>query len=180
MVRSQIYLIPFFEYFCLELARCEFSLVVVFVRLKLTLVDWLAPLVFCLGLLTSVVSFSLVCSFLQIAAVNNNNNDNTRKLLSMLKILHPKADVERLYIARKDGGRGLTDVETAFKTATIGLDHYLKHKEGQYPKQLLEDERSKSKNPRTKNATKLKKEVTTPEFNLRTEKISQPQKMLTP
>ena len=159
MVRSRIYLIPFFEYFCLELARCEFSLVVVFVRLKLILVEWLAPLMFCLGLLTSVVSFSLVCSFLPIVAVNNNNNNNnnTRKLLSMLKILYPKADVERLYNPRKDGGRGLIDVETAFKTATIGLDHYLKHKERQYPKQLLEDERSKSKNPRTKNATKLKK-----------------------
>ena len=37
----------------------------------------------------------------------------------MLKILHPKADVERLYISRKDGGRGLIDVETAFKTVTI-------------------------------------------------------------
>ena len=136
MVRSRIYLIPFFEYFCLELAGWEFSLVVVFVRLKLTLVEWLALLMFCLGLLTSVVSFSLVCSFLPIAAVNNNNN-NTRKLLSMLKILHPKADVERLYIPRKDGGRGLIDVETAFKTATIGLDHYLKPKEEQYPSSCL-------------------------------------------
>ena len=125
--------------------------------LKLTLVEWLAPFMFCLDLLTSVVSFSLVCSFLPIAAVNNNNNDNTRKLLSMLKILHPKADVERLYIPRKDGERGLIDVETAFKTATIGLDHHLKHKEGQYPKQLLGDERPKSKSARTKNATKLKK-----------------------
>ena len=47
----------------------------------------------------------------------------TRKLLNMHKMLHPKADVERLYIPRKDGGRGLIDVETAFKTATIGLDH---------------------------------------------------------
>ena len=72
-------------------------------------------------------------------------------------MLHPKVDVERLYIARKDGERGLIDVKTAFKTVTIGLDHYLKHEERQYPKQLLEDERSKSKNPRTKNATKLKK-----------------------
>ena len=44
-------------------------------------------------------------------------------------MLHPKADVERPYIPRKDGGRGLIDVETAFKTATIGLDHYQKHKE---------------------------------------------------
>ena len=38
-------------------------------------------------------------------------------------MLHPKADVERLYISRKDGGRGLIEVETAFKIATIGLDH---------------------------------------------------------
>ncbi|CAH3034003.1 unnamed protein product, partial [Porites lobata] len=82
----------------------------------------------------------------------------TRKLLNMRKMLHPKADVERLYIPRKDGGRGLIDVETAFKTATIGLDHYLKHKEGQYPKQVLEHERSKAKNSISKNATKFKRE----------------------
>ena len=60
----------------------------------------------------------------------------TRKLLNMQKMLHPKADVERLYISRKDGGRGLIEVETAFKIAKIGLDHYLKNKDGQYPKQV--------------------------------------------
>ena len=47
----------------------------------------------------------------------------TRKLLNMHKMLHPKADVERLYISRKDGGRGLIEVETAFKTTTMGLHH---------------------------------------------------------
>ena len=83
----------------------------------------------------------------------------TRKLLNMHMMLHPKADVERLYIPRTDGGRGLTDVETAFKTAAIGLGHYLNHKEGQYPKQVLEHERSKVKNSITKNATKFKVEV---------------------
>ena len=93
----------------------------------------------------------------------------TRKLLNMQKMLHPKADVERLYIPRKDGGRGLIDVETAFKTATIGLDHSLKHKEGQYPKQVLEHDRSKAKNSITKNATKFKREVTMPEFENRAE-----------
>ncbi|CAH3168102.1 unnamed protein product [Porites evermanni] len=82
----------------------------------------------------------------------------TRKLLNMHKMLHPKADVERLYIPRKDGGRGLIDVETAFKTATIGLDHYLKHKEGQYPKQVLEHERFKAKNSISKNAAEFKME----------------------
>ena len=50
----------------------------------------------------------------------------------MHKMLHPKVDVERLYIPRKDGG--LIEVESAFKIATLGLDHYLKHKEGQYLK----------------------------------------------
>ena len=47
----------------------------------------------------------------------------TRKLLNMHKMLHPKADVGKLYLPRKDGGRGLIEVETAFKAATIGLDH---------------------------------------------------------
>ena len=94
----------------------------------------------------------------------------TRKLLNMRKMLHPKADVERLYIPRKDGGRGLIDVETAFKTATVGLDHYLKHKEGQYPKQVLEHERSKAKNSISKNATKFKREVTMPEVENREDK----------
>ena len=77
---------------------------------------------------------------------NNNNNNN------------------------KDGGRGLIDVETAFKTATIGLDHYLKHKEGQYPKQVLEHERSKAKNSISTNATKFKKEATMPEIDNREDK----------
>ena len=83
-------------------------------------------------------------------------------------MLHPKVDVERLYIPRKDGERGLIDVKTAFKTVTIGLDHYLKHKEGQYPKKVLEHEQSKTKNSITKNATnKFKREVTMPEIESR-------------
>ena len=71
----------------------------------------------------------------------------------MHKMLHPKADVERLYIPRKDGGRGLIEVETAFKIATIGLDHYLKNKDRQHPKQVLEYDRSKAKNSMTKNVS---------------------------
>ena len=91
----------------------------------------------------------------------------TRKLLNMHKMLHPKADVERLYLPRRDAGRGLIEVETAFQTATIGLDHYLKHKEGCYPKQLLEHDRSKATNSITKNGTEFKWEITMPEFENR-------------
>ena len=85
-------------------------------------------------------------------------------------MLHPKADMERLYIPRKDGGRGLIEVETAFKILTIGLDHYLKNKDGQYPKQMLEHDTSKAKNPVTKNAIKFKGEVPISEFENREDK----------
>ena len=65
----------------------------------------------------------MIIMMMMIIIINNNNN---------------KGDVERLYIPRKDGGRGLIDVETAFKTVTTGINHYLRHKEGQHPKQVLE------------------------------------------
>ena len=69
----------------------------------------------------------------------------TRKLLNMHKMLHPKADVERLYISSIDGSRGLIEEETAFKIATIGLDHYRKNKDGQCTKEVLEHDRTKAK-----------------------------------
>ena len=87
------------------------------------------------------------------------------------------ADIERLYIPRKDRGRGLIDVETPLKTITIELNPHLRDKEGQYPKQVLEYERSEAKNATTKNATKFKREVQQCQ-SWRTEKINQPQKML--
>ena len=64
----------------------------------------------------------------------------------------------------------LINVETAFKTATIGLDHYLKRKEGQYPKQVLQHEQSKAKNSITKNANRLKRELPMPEIENREDK----------
>ena len=94
----------------------------------------------------------------------------TRKLLNMNKMLRPKVDVERLYILGKDGGRGLIEVETAFKIATIGLDHCLKKKDGQYPKQVLEHDRSKAKNSITKNASNFKREVPMSEFENKEDK----------
>ena len=48
-----------------------------------------------------------------------------RKLLTMHNMHHPKADVERLYLPRSSGGRGMMQLELSFKTATIGLYRYL-------------------------------------------------------
>jgi hypothetical protein len=39
----------------------------------------------------------------------------------MYKIRHPKADTDRLYVKRKGGGRGLSQIEAACKTEIINL-----------------------------------------------------------
>ena len=96
----------------------------------------------------------------------------TRKLLNMHKMLHPKADVERLYIPRKDGGRGLIEVETAFKIATIGLDHHLRTKTGNIQSRCLNMITSKAKTSVTKNAIKFKGEVTISEFENKEDKAA--------
>ena len=48
-----------------------------------------------------------------------------RKLLTVNKMHHPKADACRLYIPRSDGGKGLIQLELCYETITIGLQTYL-------------------------------------------------------
>ena len=55
------------------------------------------------------------------------NDTQTRKVLTMYKMHHPKSDVERLYLLRSKGGRGVVQLELSYKTTTIGLDKYLLH-----------------------------------------------------
>jgi hypothetical protein len=52
----------------------------------------------------------------------------TRKMLTMYKMHHPKAGIDRLYIKRKEGGRGLVQVEAAYKTEIINIAEYLNTK----------------------------------------------------
>ncbi|XP_068750922.1 uncharacterized protein [Montipora capricornis] len=117
------------------------------------------------SLAVQVVRYSFGITDWKISELKNIDT-KTRKLLNMQKMLHPKADVDGLYIPRKDGGRGLINVETA----TIGLDHYPKRKEGQYPKQVLQHEQSKAKTSITKNANRFKRELTMPEIENREDK----------
>lgn len=49
----------------------------------------------------------------------------TRKMLCKFKQHHPRADIDRLYAGRRDGGRGLMQVEAAFKLAIISLADYV-------------------------------------------------------
>ena len=48
-----------------------------------------------------------------------------RKLLTMHRMHHPKSDVNRLYLPRKEGGRGLVQLELSLETSIIGIDTYL-------------------------------------------------------
>ena len=54
----------------------------------------------------------------------------TRKLFTMCGALHPKSDVDRLYILRKEGGRGLVSIEDCVELAIRGLEVYVHGSEG--------------------------------------------------
>ena len=45
--------------------------------------------------------------------------------MTLNRMNHPKADINRMYVPRKEGGRRMINLEMCFKTTTIGLDTYL-------------------------------------------------------
>ena len=49
----------------------------------------------------------------------------TRKLFTIYGALHPKSDVDRLYIPRKEGGRALISIEDCVELAIRGLELYV-------------------------------------------------------
>ena len=55
----------------------------------------------------------------------------TRKLLTMHKGLHPRADVDRLYIPRKAGGRGLRKIKDTIENEERNLATYIWNNTGQ-------------------------------------------------
>ena len=52
----------------------------------------------------------------------------TRKILATYKMHHPKTDMDRLYVKRKDGGTGLLQTEATNKTEIINTAEYLNTK----------------------------------------------------
>ena len=54
-----------------------------------------------------------------------------RKLMTMHKALHPRDDVDRLYVPRKEGGRGLASIEDSLDASIQRLEDYIeKHERG--------------------------------------------------
>jgi len=58
----------------------------------------------------------------------------TIKMLTMYKMHHPKADIDRLYVKRKEGGRRLVQIEAVYKAEIINIAEYLNtyYKEDQF------------------------------------------------
>ena len=50
----------------------------------------------------------------------------TRRFLTTYKIHHPKSDVDRLYLPRTEGGRGLIQLELSYKSTQDTLLHFVK------------------------------------------------------
>ena len=44
----------------------------------------------------------------------------------MHKALHPRDDIERLYVPRKEGGRGLTTIQDSVDASIQWLEDYIK------------------------------------------------------
>ena len=69
----------------------------------------------------------------------------TRKIMHCNSMHHPKAEVNRLYLPRIEGGRGLLQLEASFRIATIGLATYLLETNDNLLKQVCRHEKSKRK-----------------------------------
>ena len=69
---------------------------------------------------------------------------------------HPKADVSRIDIPRKEGGRGMNNVEMANKTMTIGLNSYLQSSGDRMFHAILQPEKKKKLHSVVKESRKFK------------------------
>ena len=90
-----------------------------------------------------------------IIAELKNLDRKTRKFLTMNGIHHPKSDVDRLYLPRQEGGRGLVQIENSYKISTVGLEKYLREKDDQFLKAVLRHENAKKKYSIVKQARKF-------------------------
>ena len=89
----------------------------------------------------------------------------TRKLLTIYRMHHPKADVNRMYLPRRIGGRGLTKLETAYKSTTIGLETYLRNTDDALLQLVLQHETKKKLYAIQKEAEKFRREFRVPNLD---------------
>jgi hypothetical protein len=95
----------------------------------------------------------------------------TSKMLIGYKMHHPKANIDRLYVKRKEGGRGLSQTEAAYKTEIINIAEYLNKKyEDQFVNIKSHDNNQPNMNSTVKAAAKIIDELSQPNKNSDMEK----------
>ena len=57
-------------------------------------------------------------------------DQRTRKLMTMHKALHTRDDIDRLYVSRKEGGKGLASTEDSVEASIQRLKDYIEKHEG--------------------------------------------------
>jgi hypothetical protein len=86
----------------------------------------------------------------------------------MCNTYHTKADIDRLYVKRKAGGRGLSQIEVAYKTEIINISEYLnkKYREDQFVSiRRSHDSNKPNMNSTVTAAAKIRDELSQPNEN---------------
>jgi len=74
-----------------------------------------------------------------------NMDRKTRKLMTINRTLHPRANMARLDLQRNEGGRGLQSAEETIRTEEHGLSDYIKNEEKGYNRLLKRLTKTSSK-----------------------------------
>ena len=82
----------------------------------------------------------------------------TRKMMTIHGALHPKADVDRLYIPRKDGGRGLISIEDCVNDEELSLAEYIENSNEDFLKCVKEEGFMRETNGISMNTIKSKRQ----------------------
>ena len=93
----------------------------------------------------------LTCKILRTRKELKQMDQRTRKLMMMHKELHPRNDVDRLYVSSKEGGKGLDSIEDSID-ASIQLENYVEKCRGR----LIIVTRNNTDNMRTNRMEKRK------------------------
>ena len=80
-------------------------------------------------------------------------DQRTRKLMTIHKALHPRSDVDRLYVSRKEAGRELASNEDSVNASIQRLEDYTQKR-----KRLITATRNDSDNPKTSRTTITRKQ----------------------
>ena len=57
--------------------------------------------------------------------------------MTMHKALHPKDDIDRLYMSRKEGGRGLSSIESSDDVSIQRLEYFIEKRGGRQPPEVI-------------------------------------------